>query len=411
MAVGPMAATLDPEAVAAFMQQLGIHPAETDDFGWIAEVGLRSPLPPRWTSHTDSSTGYIYYIDHDRQVSEWENPLVPYLRRVVEIGRGYLQSEEREGYFEEQKGLLWHQHKQDLECWHGPFPDAEGRHYFVNSIAGVSSWQDPRIDAQYMFELESGLLTTLQEVLPPPSPNTPGFGDHPGKWNTAEGAEVLTLDVSPTTKRTRPYTGMSVLGRLATGDVSPGSPHVAMLAMGLERRSLAEKMSTAAEQVEAAQKDEEEVQKLQILKKAEERKRRLKKAAAVAAAAAAGGCEAPPAEAASSSNPSAPQRYSLTVLDVASLANEPPPVSAQVSKRESLLSGKLSPSNEEQLLGPPRELFVGNNNTVASNSRLPPIPVGAIPPLPPHSDASPHQQADQHQQPIDLTECDSGTLS
>lgn len=45
----------------------------------------------------------MYYVDHDRQVSSWENPLVPFLRRLVEIGRNYLKTF-AVGYFEEQKG-------------------------------------------------------------------------------------------------------------------------------------------------------------------------------------------------------------------------------------------------------------------------------------------------------------------
>ena len=116
-------------------------------------------------------------------------------------GRNYLKCYTA-GYFEEQKGILWHQHKQELDKWHGPFMDDAGRQsgaltrvlrkvvwceqltrvqavsstsgscsdfslqkpwlyqpfsqqmqcaghrYFVNSEDGISSWQDPRIDAQ-----------------------------------------------------------------------------------------------------------------------------------------------------------------------------------------------------------------------------------------------------------------------
>eukprot|EP00913_Durusdinium_trenchii_P025807 g24221.t1 len=166
---------------------------EEDEFGWIAEVGIQSPLPPRWTAHSDSSSGFVYYVDHDRQVSSWENPLVPCLRRIVEIGRNYLKCYSA-GYFEEQKGILWHQHKQELDKWHGPFMDDSGRQYFVNSEDGISSWQDPRIDAQYIFELESGLLTSLEEILPPARPDTPNFepkdGEDGRQWKTAEGAET-----------------------------------------------------------------------------------------------------------------------------------------------------------------------------------------------------------------------------
>jgi len=40
--------------------------------------------------------GFVYYVDHDRQASSWENPLVPYLRRLVEIGRAYLKTRTEE---------------------------------------------------------------------------------------------------------------------------------------------------------------------------------------------------------------------------------------------------------------------------------------------------------------------------
>ena len=41
-------------------------------------------------------------------------------------GRNYLKCYSA-GYFEEQKGILWHQHKQELDKWHGPFMDDAGR--------------------------------------------------------------------------------------------------------------------------------------------------------------------------------------------------------------------------------------------------------------------------------------------
>jgi len=95
--VGPRGPQADPaDAIAAFAKQLGIHPDEDAEFGWLAEVGLQSPLPPRWTSHADATTGFVYYVDHDRQASSWENPLVPYLRRLVEIGRAYLKTRTEE---------------------------------------------------------------------------------------------------------------------------------------------------------------------------------------------------------------------------------------------------------------------------------------------------------------------------
>ena len=42
---------------------------------------------------------------------------------------------------------------------------------------------------RYVFELESGLLTSLEEILPPARPDTPNFDPKDGHWKTAEGAE------------------------------------------------------------------------------------------------------------------------------------------------------------------------------------------------------------------------------
>lgn len=266
----------DADPIAAFAQQLGIHPDEDAEFGWLAEVGLQSPLPPRWTGHADETTGFAYYVDHDRQVSSWENPLVPYLRRIVEIGRGYLQKRSEE-FFDEQKGILWAQHKHDLDCWHGPFSDAEGRSYYVNSTAGISSWQDPRVDAQYIFELESGLLTTLAEVLPPPEPDTPGWAEKQAdglQWRTGSGAEVLTLEEDVEEDATRP---ISSGGAQPRGLQRRLTESMAMWSRNNNRdehKSALEKMEDTAKWLRSAQQDEEEVQRLQFARRIQERKQR-----------------------------------------------------------------------------------------------------------------------------------------
>lgn len=247
-------------AIAAFKQQLGIHFSEEAHFGWIAEVGLQSPLPPRWqwTAHSDAASGFVYYVDHDRQVSSWENPLVPFLRRVVEIGRNYLHCLS-EGYFEEQKGSLWHEHKHELDRWHGPFTDDEGRPYYVNSTDGVSSWQDPRIDAQYIFELESGLLTSLEEVLPLPQPDTPGFGPDGEPARTQEGAEVLQLEKAPRNNRKKKTVEIGTLAQKTAE---------------MEHKTIMEQMSGVAERLRGMQLDEEEAQRLQLSRKVAARRHR-----------------------------------------------------------------------------------------------------------------------------------------
>jgi hypothetical protein len=204
----------------------------------------------------------MYYIDHDRQISSWENPLVPHLRRVVEIGRGYLQK--RSGnYFEEQKAILWHQHKQDLDCWHGPFADAEGRSYFVNAALNISSWNDPRVDAQYIFELEGGLLATFSEILPAPT-DTDNLSADDQPWKATNGAEVLSVEeeASPKIKRR--------LGRSLTESMKKWTKHNKKD----EHKSILEEMAHRATLARNALKDEEEGQRLQFSRKVERRRQR-----------------------------------------------------------------------------------------------------------------------------------------
>eukprot|EP00439_Symbiodinium_sp_Y106_P054736 s498_g7.t1 len=124
-------------------------------------------LPAPWERHFDPATGCAYYVDADTQESTWDCPLIPCLRRVLQSGRRYLTSPS-EGFFEEQKVQLWERLKADLDCWYGPLESPEGRAYFAHSLSGHSSWRDPRVDTQFLFDLEGGLLDSLAEMLPPP---------------------------------------------------------------------------------------------------------------------------------------------------------------------------------------------------------------------------------------------------
>lgn len=155
-----------PDPVLVFMQQLGMHPAEQMKLGWIAEYGMKEEaMPPRWTLHVDRNSGHVYYVDRDSQTSSWENPLAPALLKVLEVGRRFLQQPTNH-FFEDRKKELWHEHRLEIQSWCGPFKDGKGRPYFANSTTGVSSWRDPREETQYIFEMQSGLLATLEALLP-----------------------------------------------------------------------------------------------------------------------------------------------------------------------------------------------------------------------------------------------------
>jgi len=156
--------------VAAALRELGIEPQEEERFGWIAEYGLvPDAQPPGWTLQVDAQSQRVYFVNTETQESYWQNPLKPYLSRVVEAGRRYLERP-TVGFFDGVKQLAWERNREELRSWHGPFTDEDsGQAYFVNSSTGDSTWQDPRELAQYFFELERGLLTGLKQILPTPA--------------------------------------------------------------------------------------------------------------------------------------------------------------------------------------------------------------------------------------------------
>jgi hypothetical protein len=68
-------------------------------------------------------------------------------------------------YFEQTKSTLWRAHVKELEGWHGPLKDEEGHAYFWNSETERSTWHDPRLSAQFYYDLQSSLLKHLETSL------------------------------------------------------------------------------------------------------------------------------------------------------------------------------------------------------------------------------------------------------
>jgi len=238
----------EQDAVSAFSQQIGIRPSEAH-FVWIAELGLQSPLPPGWSCGRDAGTGCTYYVDEDKQISTWENPLLPYLQRVVDIGRQYLESP-IDNFFDEMARALWDETKRKLEDWHGPYNDFAGRPYYVNSMDGVTSCSDPREGAQYLFDLQNSFLNNLKEILPRPAPVVP---ETPGShWGSPQQHKSPGLgDGSP--EKQRPNS--------ARRFASPVVDH----------RSALERMRGAAIRWRDLCKDDEEVQRIGLSRKVKAR--------------------------------------------------------------------------------------------------------------------------------------------
>mmetsp|Transcript_70693 Transcript_70693/g.206988 ORF Transcript_70693/g.206988 Transcript_70693/m.206988 type:complete len:473 (+) Transcript_70693:83-1501(+) len=272
----------EEESVQAFLLQLGIQPEEEELFRWIAELGLLSPLPPQWSHGQDPSTGYTYYYDEDQKVSSWENPLVPHLQRIVELGRECLQAPS-ESFFEDAKQTLWREREQDLASWHGPFSDSDGREYFVNSKHGVTSMQDPRVDAQYIYDLQKNFLSSLEEVLlsDVASVDDPATGSlasgSPRQWPQRAGSVEDSPPPRTTAASPPPPATWSTPRKLATLQLNTQVDH----------RDTLRKMQNAAARLYLMCDEDAEVQKIMLKRQAEARRAQRR---ATSSSAPAGGC-------------------------------------------------------------------------------------------------------------------------
>jgi len=263
-------ARVDGQQYAEMFQLLEIQTSEHQEFGWIAERALTSQLPPRWSCYTDPQSGRAYYMDQDTQATTWEHPFLPYIRRIIEIGRMYFQ-EASETFFEDHRGLLWEEHKAELESWHGPMSNPSGQPYFVNSISGQQTVFDPRECVQCIHELECELLTGLEQVLPKPGPNTPGrhWGSS-SPWLTSTGAEVLTIE-SPNATLDSPKTARPQTSRPPTG-YEQGV--FTQTAAAMEHKTTFSQMHEIVERVLYTRNDEEEAQRLRLKRKVDARQKR-----------------------------------------------------------------------------------------------------------------------------------------
>lgn len=258
----PQSEQHDP--VDILLIELGVQPHEDINFAWIAEYALQSEvLAPRWGMHTDVNTGRVYYVDTKSGNTSWENPLLECLRQVIDIGRRFTLKtpEEATGFFTNEKDVLWNLRKQELDCWHGPFDNGQGRCYYSNSASGVSSWQDPREEMQFMYELETKLLDALEETLEPLGPDVlPSFGfgmdEAESGMRRVGQAEVLTIDDQ---------------------DDSPGKARKKEVPDEEDHRSVFEEMVKVADYMHFLHRDEEEVQHLLMSRKVKERRMRKRR--------------------------------------------------------------------------------------------------------------------------------------
>jgi len=66
----------------------GIDPAKEPELLWIAEEGIRAPLPLGYSSHMEN--GEIYFYHDESKKSSWEHPLDSHYKALVVAHRGRL---------------------------------------------------------------------------------------------------------------------------------------------------------------------------------------------------------------------------------------------------------------------------------------------------------------------------------
>jgi hypothetical protein len=257
----------------------------------------------------------------------------------------------------------------------GPFTDNENRKYYVNSLAGVSSWQDPRIDAQYTFELQSGLLTSLEEVLPtlafPDEPNGGAAGDN-CPWRSAEGAEVLTLDGPECDSGRPPATASSVRSRREQKRLEKRPTRSEAVIAGLAKKTAKEeakttldKMVVTAENLHSLKMEDEEIQRLQFAKKVEERRLRRLAAKCGGVAASGGSLPPPPASATIASPlpaPAAPLPGRVTLAPLLPKLDNVQPAMPEPSADVTMVESTRASRRNSSTTPPPSEVREGHKH-------------------------------------------------
>jgi len=278
-----------PSPVDMLAHELGIEATEVLHLGWIAEYGLQpGVLPERWTCHTDSETGRVFYADSSTGTSSWVNPLATSLRTIVEIGRLFLRAP-TDGFFEEQSQALWDRHKQELECWHGPLEDEEGRPYFANSSLGTTSWEDPRVETQIQWELERTLLEALERSLPAVAVDSelPAFGARTSRQEStglAQGPDAHQFHADQTTYPQQQLWAQdemqgrlqSPLLRMARERTDKARCNKRDVAAKTDQQQTYKKMIEALTSIDYIRKDEAEAQRMLFSRRVRERLDRIR---------------------------------------------------------------------------------------------------------------------------------------
>ncbi|KAF4686688.1 hypothetical protein FOZ60_004967 [Perkinsus olseni] len=145
------------------MITIGFHDGGGREGMWweIITMLWEHPLPTRWTRCYSYDNMEYYYINKDKQ-----------------------QQQQQGGEVEESDNDTggWNHIAEELDTWHGPIPavvhggesnmmvddddDAAGGmyYYYVNSMDGITSWEDPRVDAQLIHAIQVKVIQHLAHI-------------------------------------------------------------------------------------------------------------------------------------------------------------------------------------------------------------------------------------------------------
>jgi WW domain len=150
---------------ASFLVQLSIEPLYDSDILFIPVLAWQQSLPPRWKVLLDSSCNEYYYVNSDEGVSQWDHPFLPYIRQLIQIARLLRPLPDfPPSMLESIRNQLKSELDAELVSWLGPFPTETNQTYYVNSNKNSSSWEDPRVDADLIFDLQVKILCELARI-------------------------------------------------------------------------------------------------------------------------------------------------------------------------------------------------------------------------------------------------------
>ncbi|TNJ26713.1 WW domain-containing protein [Giardia muris] len=150
----------DPDEVREYATMLGFELPGDEDLLYIAEEGLKAPLPPGWRA-VGTSAGEVYYCNVQTKETFWEHPMDEHFKqRFLEAKRAKLAGKTKKGALQEEAPRL-----------RTPDEEKDDQDDLPTTESEIMSVTDLRTDDRYLSSRESEERPTLPSE-PTPLPLT-----------------------------------------------------------------------------------------------------------------------------------------------------------------------------------------------------------------------------------------------